>query len=116
VIIQVSHCTEHTLSDDHLKFCSSYALFQNIILRQKSYGKIEVTLPHRVLKKSPALTENSEDALMLLYKNITAFKDECVKATLMQISTFPLTAFYAQQMIELKSNEQMVIHLVGNGH
>jgi hypothetical protein len=103
----------HTLSDDHLKFCNSYELFQKIILRQKSYGRIEVTLPHRVLKKSPVLSENLEETLMLLYKNITAFKDECVKATLMQISTFPLTAFYAQQMIEMQFGEQMVIHLVG---
>lgn len=48
-----------------------------------------------------------------MYKNITAFQDDCVKATLMQIVTYPLTTFYAQQMIEMKIDEQMVIHLVG---
>jgi hypothetical protein len=109
----VSHCNNHTLSSDHLKFCSSYALFQKTILRQKAYGRIEVTLPHRVLKKSPILTETLEDTLRLMYKNITAFQDDCVKATLMQIATYPLTAFFAQQTIEMKICEQMVIHLVG---
>lgn len=114
VNFKVSHCKSHPLSVNHLKFCRSYALYQKIILRERSYGRIDVTLPHRVLKKLPKLNEHVEETLKLLYKNITAFQDECVRASLMQVSTYPLTAFYAQQQVEFELHESSyTIHLVG---
>lgn len=102
------------MNDEHEKFCSSFALHQKLILREKSYGRIAITLPHRVLKKSPVLTDNIEDSLRLLYKNISAFEnDDCVNATLMEIATSPLTTYYAIQKSGMEFNEQLVIHLVG---
>jgi mitochondrial splicing suppressor protein 51 len=82
-------------------------------LRQKAYGRIELSLPHKVLRKSPVISTNVDDTYRMLYKNITAFKDDCVKAALSQISTCPLTAYYAQQSLNLNLDEQMVIHLIG---
>lgn len=113
-ICQVSHCTNHPLPESHSRFCESFALFQRIVLRQKAYGRIELHLPHKVLRKSPVLSDDVDDTYRLLYRNITAFKDNCVKASLSHISTCPLTAFYAQQLLGLNLDEQMVIHLVGN--
>lgn len=106
----------HPLSKDHKEFCSSFALYQKILLRQKSYGRIKIALPHRVLKKTPIFTDNVEDTLRLLYKNITAFQDDCVNAALMQIATFPLTALYLYQKAGMELKEQLVIHLVGKSY
>lgn len=110
---QVSFCANHPLTNEHEKFCLFYALFQNIVLRQKSYGRIEINLPHRVLKRIPTLFHNIDDTLSILYKNKTAFQDNCINASLTQTCTTPLTAFYAQQVVGIKLKEQMVIHLVG---
>lgn len=95
-------------------FCNSYALYQKIILRQISYGTIEISLPHRVLKAQLILSDNVTDTLRLLYKNITAFQDDCVNARLMQIATLPLTTLFVSQQADIEFKEQMVIHLVGN--
>lgn len=70
--------------------------------------------PQRVLEKTPVLSGNIEDTLRLLYKNITAFQDDCVNAALMQIATSPFTISYACQQIEMDLSEHVVIHLVGN--
>lgn len=111
---QVSHCSVHKLpSIEHDLFCRDFALFQKIILRQKSYGKIDVTLPRRVLKQQPILSQDITDTLGLLYKNVTAFQDDCVHAALTQISTFPLTAYYTQQKSGVSLSKKFVIHLVG---
>jgi hypothetical protein len=104
----------HPLPESHVEqFCSSFALFQRIILHEKSYGCIKLELPKKVLKRAPILSDNVQDTLRLLYKNITAFQDESVYAALMQIATAPLTAFYAHQQTGLELKEQMVIHIVG---
>lgn len=78
-----------------------------------SYGRIEISLPHRVLKASPVLSDNINDTLRLLYKNVTAFQDDCVNARLMHIATYPLTALYMSQQAAIEFKEQMVIHLAG---
>lgn len=101
------------MNENHKRTCSSFALFQRIILHEKSYGKINVALPQKVLRKIPILTDNVQDTMRLLYKNITAFQDECINAALMQIATAPLTTFYAYQKVGLEFKEQMTIHFVG---
>lgn len=100
-------------TNEHEMFCTDFALFQKIILRQKSYGKIEVTLPRRVLKQQPVLSDVT-DTLRLLYKNITAFQDDCVNAALTQISTYPLSALYILQKSGVSLSSKFVIHLIGN--
>lgn len=82
-------------------------------MHEKSYGKIHVELPQKVMKRVPILTDNLLDTLRLLYRNVQAFQDECINAALMNIATTPLTAFYGYQKTDLEFNEQMVIHLVG---
>lgn len=103
----------HPLSETHKMFCSSYALFQRIVLHEKSYGRINISLPQKVLKKVPCLTEDVYDTMRLLYKNITAFQDESVMAALMMCATAPLTTFYAYQKTGLEVKEQMIFHFVG---
>jgi hypothetical protein len=103
----------HPLNEQHDLICSSFALLQRIVLHEKSYGRINVELPQKVLKRVPILTENVLDTLRLLYRSIHAFQDDCVNAALMQIATTPLTAFYGFQKANMEFNEQMVIHLVG---
>lgn len=50
--------------------------------------------------------------------NVTTFsfqviKDECVFATLTQLATIPLTAYFTTQTAELNIGERFTIHLVG---
>ena len=112
--LKVSYCTLHPLTNTaHDLHCTSFALYQKIILRQKSYGRIEVAMPHRVLKEEPELTNDVDLTLKLLYKNVTAFRDDCVYAALLSIATGPLTAFYAFQQTGVAFGDRMVIHLVG---
>jgi len=82
-------------------------------LHEKSYGKINIALPQKVLKKIPTLTNNVQDIMQLLYKNVTAFQDECINAALMQIATAPLTTFYSIQNVGFEFMEQLTIHFVG---
>lgn len=111
---KVSFCTLHPLTNtSHDQHCTSFALYQKIILRQKSYGRIELAMPHRVLKEEPELTNDVDLTLKLLYKNVTAFRDDCVNAALLSIATAPLTAFYAFQRSGVAFGEKMVVHLVG---
>lgn len=99
----------HPSKDDHKSFCSSLALYHKLILRQ-----VEISLPRRVLSKSPVLTDSVEDTLRLMYKDISAFQnDDGINASLMHIATSPLTAYFALQKSGLQFNEQLVIHLVG---
>jgi hypothetical protein len=51
--------------------------------------------------------------MQLLYKNVTAFQDECINAALMQIVTAPLTTFYSIQKIGIEFQERLTIHFVG---
>lgn len=82
-------------------------------MHEKSYGKINIALPQKVLKKIPILTDNVQDIMQLLYKNVTAFQDECINAALMQIVTAPLTTFYSIQKIGIELKERLTIHFIG---
>lgn len=103
----------HPLTEHHKISCRSFALYQKIILRQKSYGRVEVSLPHRVIKQTAFLNENVEGTLKLLYKNITAYQEDYINATLMHIATAPLTTYYAYQKLGFEFSDTTVIHLVG---
>lgn len=43
----------------------------------------------------------------------TDLKDDCVFATLTQLATAPLTAYYATRVADAKIGEKFIIHLVG---
>lgn len=47
------------------------------------------------------------------YNIIAALKDECVYATLTQLATAPLTAFYGMEKSQQKIGDSYTIHLVG---
>lgn len=82
-------------------------------MHEKSYGRINVELPQKVLKRVPIITENVFDTLRLIYRSTQAFEDDCINAALMNIATTPLTAFYGYQKAGGEFKEQMVIHLIG---
>lgn len=50
---------------------------------------------------------------ILLFPCLEVVKDECVFATLTQLATAPLTAYFACQKAELKISEKFTIHLIG---
>uniref|UniRef100_A0A1B0DNX5 Uncharacterized protein n=1 Tax=Phlebotomus papatasi TaxID=29031 RepID=A0A1B0DNX5_PHLPP len=54
-----------------------------------------------------------EEVFRELYKNNTAVKDDCTYATLTQLATAPLTAFYALQKTVINVQESLTIHLIG---
>lgn len=47
------------------------------------------------------------------FSNFAVFKDECVFATLTQLSTAPLTAYFATQKAGQNIGEKFTIHLIG---
>jgi splicing suppressor protein 51 len=110
---QVSYCTAHELPVEHKIWCESYALFQKLVTRQSCHGRIEPTMPHKVLKQKHQLTGSVHDLWKVIYKNTTAFKDDCLYSTMTQVATGPLTALYGYQKSQLPFKEQFTIHLVG---
>lgn len=48
-----------------------------------------------------------------LFLFFQAIKDECVFATLTQLATIPLTAYFTTQKAELRIGEKFTIHLIG---
>lgn len=48
-----------------------------------------------------------------IFSNYSAIKDDCVFATLTQLATAPLTAYYATQVSTGQVGEKFTIHLIG---
>lgn len=129
---QVSYCAaypEH-LPQIHEKWCKSFNLYQKIVLRQKNFGRIEPSLPSKIMLKPYPLSDNIDDVFKNLYKNyggklifykcfliyndhFTAIKDECIYATLTNLATAPLTVLYGAQINQQEIGEVYTIHLVG---
>uniref|UniRef100_A0A1B0CJD5 MYND-type domain-containing protein n=1 Tax=Lutzomyia longipalpis TaxID=7200 RepID=A0A1B0CJD5_LUTLO len=112
---QVSYCREQPahLSEDHQRWCPFFLLYQKLIIRQKTIGRIEPTLPSRIFLQRYELPATMEDVFKELYKNNPAIKDDCSYATLTQLATAPLTAYSAMQKVKLSVAETLTIHLVG---
>lgn len=111
---KVSHCTAHKIPNKHVDWCESFLLYQKLVTRQFCHGRIEPIMPHKVLKQQFKLTDNIADLWNAVYKNITAFKDECLYSIMTQIVSGPLTALYCYQKTALPFKEQFTIHFVGN--
>ncbi|XP_037033646.1 titin-like [Bradysia coprophila] len=112
---QVSYCAAHPehLPPQHEQWCNSFNLYQKIVLRQKNFGRIEPSLPSKIMLKPLDLSDNIDNVFKILYKNYGAIKDECIYATLTQLATAPLTALYAAQKNQQEIGEVYTIHLVG---
>ncbi|XP_037955530.1 uncharacterized protein LOC119685343 [Teleopsis dalmanni] len=110
---QVAFCKDKPdhLKADHILWCEPFRLFKKLIIFQEKYGRLEPTLPSKVLKDLPGAVSNTQHMFFKLNLDI---KESCEYAVLSQIATGPLTAWYALKLCEqLKSNEEVTIHLIG---
>lgn len=137
---QVFHCMDNPehKPDTHERWCKALALYQKFVVRQSISGRIEPNLPSRVFNKPYILPNSIADVFNDLYKSYNGtnkhliwhsiefaehkeilnsysidLKDDCVFATLTQLATAPLTAYYATRIADAKIGEKFTIHLVG---
>ncbi|KAH8405256.1 hypothetical protein KR222_000676, partial [Zaprionus bogoriensis] len=109
---EVAHCQDkpNHLIASHAAWCSTYRLFKKFVTLQSKFGRIEPPLPDEVLRDLPVSCSDTRQIIKKLNFNVT---DDCEFAALTQISTGPLTAFYALKLCERLSAEQLTIHLIG---
>ncbi|KAH8370432.1 hypothetical protein KR093_003449, partial [Drosophila rubida] len=109
---EIAFCKDKAshLSASHVAWCEAYRLFKTFVMRQAKYGRLEPALPYEVLRETPVNCSNTRQILKRLKFNVS---DACELAALTQISTGPLTAFYALKLCERLQAEQLTIHLVG---
>ncbi|XP_060653805.1 uncharacterized protein LOC132789649 [Drosophila nasuta] len=109
---EIAYCKDKAnhLSAGHAAWCESYKLFKTFVMRQAKFGRLEPALPYEVLRETPVNCSNTRQILKKLKFNVT---DACELAALTQISTGPLTAFYALKLCDRLKAEQLTIHLVG---
>ncbi|XP_036327434.1 uncharacterized protein LOC118740044 [Rhagoletis pomonella] len=111
---QAAYCSdkpEH-LTKTHNQWCQSYQLFKEFELIQARFGQIEPTMPTKILRDIPSACCNTKQILSKL--DCAAVRDPCEFAALSQISTCPLTAWYALKLCgHLKKAEEMTVHLIG---
>ncbi|XP_020798098.1 uncharacterized protein LOC110176188 [Drosophila serrata] len=101
---------EH-LSKEHTKWCGSYRLFKAFVMFQAKFGRLEPSLPNKVLKELPMACCNTRQIMKKLNFNVT---NECEYAALTQVSTGPLTAWFALKLCErLRNCEELTLHLIG---
>lgn len=70
---QVAYCTaqpEH-LIENHQRWCKSFQLYEKLVVKQSVSGRIEPTLPTRIINKPYALPNNIDDIFKDLYENYT---------------------------------------------
>lgn len=67
----MSHCIANPthLPDAHAKWCKAFALYQKLVVRQKNYGRIEPSLPSKIMSKQYQLPNTIDEAFKNLYKN-----------------------------------------------
>ncbi|XP_034482090.1 uncharacterized protein LOC117787627 [Drosophila innubila] len=109
---EVAFCKDkpNHLSDSHAAWCDTYKLFKEFVMRQFKFGRLEPPLPDEILREAPVSCSNTKQIIKSLKFNVG---DECEFAALTQISTGPLTAFYALKLCDRLDAEQLTIHLVG---
>ncbi|XP_067648596.1 uncharacterized protein [Eurosta solidaginis] len=110
---QVAYCRdkpEH-LNLFHQQWCQFYQLFKNMELVQTKFGRIEPPMPTKQLRDIPGACCNTKQ---ILSKLDCAVRDACEFAVLSQISTCPLTAWYALKLCGyLKKSDEITVHLIG---
>ncbi|KAH8296469.1 hypothetical protein KR054_006620 [Drosophila jambulina] len=101
---------EH-LGKEHANWCGSYRLFKAFVMFQAKFGRMEPSLPNKVLKELPMACSNTRQIMKKLNFNVT---NECEHAALTQVSTGPLTAWFALKLCErLRNSEELTLHLIG---
>uniref|UniRef100_A0A0A1X0N1 Zinc finger MYND domain-containing protein 17 n=1 Tax=Zeugodacus cucurbitae TaxID=28588 RepID=A0A0A1X0N1_ZEUCU len=110
---QVAYCRdkpEH-LNKSHREWCKSYQLFKKLELIQAKFGKVDPSMPMKILRDIPGACCNTKQ---ILSKLDCAVQDDCEFSALSQISTCPLTAWYALKLCgHLKKSEEITVHLIG---
>ncbi|XP_017139393.1 uncharacterized protein LOC108153765 [Drosophila miranda] len=97
-------------SPEHAKWCGAYRLFKAFVMFQAKFGRLEPSLPNRVLRELPMACCNSRQMMNKLSFNVV---DECEYAALTQVSTGPLTAWFALKLCERLRNSELTLHLIG---
>ncbi|XP_075159545.1 rho GTPase activating protein at 71E isoform X4 [Haematobia irritans] len=108
----VSYCSDSHLSAEHKKWCGFYHLFKELIIFQEKFGRLDPGLPTKILKETPEACANTKEVFSKLSIEIP---DNCCEyAALSQISTGPLTSWYALKSCQqLDKHENLTIHLIG---
>ncbi|XP_058980020.1 uncharacterized protein LOC131803082 [Musca domestica] len=109
----VAYCTEPLhLVADHDKWCRFYQLFKELVMQQEKFGRLDPSLPSKILKDTPLVCNTTREIFKKL--NIDLPENSCEFAALTQISTAPLTAWYALKLTQqLNKHEELTIHLIG---
>ncbi|XP_061397543.1 uncharacterized protein LOC133333231 [Musca vetustissima] len=109
----VAYCSEplHLVSE-HEKWCKFYQLFKELVMQQEKFGRLDPSLPSKILKDTPLVCNTTREIFKKL--NMDLPENSCEYAALTQISTAPLTAWYALKLTQqLNRLEELTIHLIG---
>ncbi|XP_065359305.1 uncharacterized protein RhoGAP71E isoform X6 [Calliphora vicina] len=110
----IAYCLEHPEHmnpEDHAKWCKSYQLFKELVQFQEKFGRLDPALPTKILKEIPMTCLNTKQ---IFHKLGYDLPENSEYASLTQISTGPLTAWYALKLADqLKNHETLTIHLIG---
>ncbi|XP_023297280.2 uncharacterized protein LOC111679909 [Lucilia cuprina] len=110
----IAYCLEHPEHmnpEDHAKWCKSYQLFKELVQFQEKFGRLDPALPTKILKELPISCLNTKEIFNKLGCDLPVNSEY---ASLSQISTGPLTAWYALKLADqLKNHESLTIHLIG---
>ncbi|XP_037719703.1 uncharacterized protein LOC119553403 [Drosophila subpulchrella] len=111
---EVAFCKDkpgHRRKEEHAKWCGAYQLFKAFIMFQANFGRLDPSLPNKVLREVPMACSNTKHIMKKLNFNVT---NECEYAALTQVSTGPLTAWFALKLCErLRNCEELTLHLIG---
>ncbi|XP_073840611.1 uncharacterized protein [Musca autumnalis] len=109
----VAYCKEPPhLPSEHEKWCKFYQLFKELVMHQEKFGRLDPSLPSKILKDTPLTCNTTKDLFKKL--NMDLPENSCENAALTQISTAPLTAWYALKLTQqLNKHEELTIHLIG---
>ncbi|XP_014097389.2 uncharacterized protein [Bactrocera oleae] len=110
---QVAYCRDNPehFNQSHQDWCKSYQLFKKLELIQAKVGKVDPAMPMKILRDIPGACCNTKQ---ILSKLDCVVQDDCEFSALSQISTCPLTAWYALKLCgHLKKSEEITVHLIG---
>lgn len=131
---QVAYCKNipHHSLEQHKLWCKYYSRFYEIIEFQESFGKIDPSLPTKILSE----TIKSNDIKSIFNKlscgkfffvhdsrifkmylfllNISVFENTLEYIVMTQIATCPLTAWYAIKLTGNIEKSSLTIHLIGS--
>lgn len=68
---QVSFCADldNHMPAGHARWCQAFSLYQKLVFTQKKYGRIEPSLPSKIMTKPYQLPATMDETFKSLYKN-----------------------------------------------